>query len=49
MRDRERRREENSRLRNVDEEKGKLTRNKYEAPIDVEMKEEALYTCTQLG
>ena len=45
MRDRERKREGNSRLKNVEEERAKLTRNKYEALIDVERKEEALDTC----
>ena len=47
MRDREKKRDGNSSLRNVDEEKGKLTRNKYVALIDVERKEKALDTCTQ--
>ena len=32
-------------MRNVEEERGKLARNKYETLIDVERKEEALDTC----
>ena len=38
MRDREREREGYSRMRNVDEERGNVTRNNYEALIDVEGK-----------